>query len=668
MASYFPLMNVPRILAVWILASLLAGADTRVRITGLQRKSEAQVLDLMGDRLEHVRNSPAIPPLADDAAFMLSRLLRKDGYADVQVGWRIANAREITLIVREGRRMSLGKVTIEGMDRENARRLSRIYAAPAERDRPFGLGAPPFREEDVAIGLANILRELNSRGYWSAAAEITSREADDGGQVNLTIGVNPGVRHRIGQPVVTSVDGRGVKLTSGAVSRFAGRYATTAHLNAMRSAAEELAVSRGYPNARIRMERRLAGGEFIPEFRVDLGGRVRLNKISVTGHKITNEDRILSRVRGMVGDWYESTMNRRLHQFLSTGAFRSARVETRPAGHRLVDVTLHLEESRAREVSLAAGFGSYQGFIARATYANRNLAGMLWGLSSGIELSNRGVLGDVRVTDPWVGGSDVSATARAYAMFYDREGYNTYESGVEGWLNREFGDHYSVELLLGTSFANLTTDGLPGAALGETVYAHPRVRLVQKLDHRDNPVLPKRGWHLESPLQIGAAVGDDSTAYVMTGISGGWFHELSRHYDIGIGGDFRVILPSGDGSDLPIDMRLFNGGSRSVRSFPERELGPSVNGYATGGEFMWNTNVELIRNFGGALKAVAFFDAGALTRNYEDAGSAEVELATGLGLRFDLPIGPVRLEYGYNLTRDRGEPAGTLHFAIGSAF
>jgi outer membrane protein assembly factor BamA len=662
-------MTAIKIIVVWMLACLLAGAETRVRITGLQRGSEAQLLELMGDRLEHVRSSPAVPPLADDAAFMLRRMLRNDGHADARVDWRINNPRELTLIVSEGQRKSLGRVTIEGMDRQSARRLARIYAAPAERNRPLGLGSPPFREEDVETGLSNIRRELNARGYWSATAEITSRREDDSGQVNLDIGVDPGVRHRIGEPQVTSADGRGVKLTRGAAEPFVGRPATTANLNAMRKAAEELAVSRGYPNARIRMGRSMAGDDFIPDFNVDLGGRVRLNDIYILGNKLTDEARIRSRMRGMEGDWYdESMMNRRLREFLGTGAFQSARVETRPAGHRMVDATLHFEETRAREVSLAAGFGSYQGFIARATYANRNLAGNLWGLTSGLEFSNRGVLGDVRVTDPWLGGYDVSATARAYAMIFRRDGYDTYQSGVEGWLNWEFGDHYGIEMLLGTSIVNLTSDGLPRSALGETVYGHPRLRLTQRLDFRDNPVLPKRGWHLENPLQFGAAVGDDSTSYVMTGFSGGWFHSLGRHYDIGVGGECHVLVPSGDGGDLPIDLRLFNGGSRSVRSFPERELGPSVNGYATGGEFMWNANFELIRNFGGALKAVAFFDAGALSRYHEDASSADVELATGLGLRLELPIGPIRLEYGHNLTRDRGEPSGTLHFAIGSAF
>jgi outer membrane protein insertion porin family len=129
-----------------------------------------------------------------------------------------------------------------------------------------------------------------------------------------------------------------------------------------------------------------------------------------------------------------------------------------------------------------------------------------------------------------------------------------------------------------------------------------------------------------------------------------------------------VLVPGGDGENLPIDLRLFNGGARSVRSFPERELGPAVNGFPTGGEAMWNTNAELIRNITGAVKGVAFLDAGTLSRGYDQLFSSDIELAVGLGIRLDLPIGPVRVEYGYNLTRDAGEPNGTFHFAIGCAY
>jgi outer membrane protein assembly factor BamA len=554
--------------------------------------------------------------------------------------------------------------------KDDARRFAKLYAKSAEKDRPFGLGTPPFREEDVETGLSNLRQELNARGHWSAEAAVTSRSTDSAtGSVNISIEVRPGALYRIGPPRVASADDHGVRLASAAARPFAGRAATTRNLNTMRVAVEEAAVGSGYPDAVIRMGRSLEGGNFIPEFAIDLGTRVRLGKLHVTGLERTNPQRVISRMKGMEGDWYDqAAMNQRLRGFLATGAFQSARVDTTPAGERLIDATLHFEEARAREVSLAAGFGSYQGFVTRATYADRNLFGRLWGLSSGIELGSRGLLGDVRVTDPWLFGTGVSATVRAYALIYGREGYDTYETGLEGSLKWKFGAHYSLDLAAGCALVNLEEDGLPSSELGETVYTHPRLRLTQTLDFRDNPILPEKGWHLESPLQIGAAVGDLSTSYLMAGLSGGWFHPINRKYHIGLGGECGMLVPSGDGGDLPIDLRLFNGGARSVRSFPERELGPAANDYPTGGEAMWNMNAELIRKLGGSLKAVAFFDAGTLARNHEDIGSADVELATGLGVRLELPIGPVRFEYGYNLTRDSGEPAGTFHFAIGGAY
>jgi outer membrane protein insertion porin family len=425
-------MRLLAVISLFLLAALAATAETRVRVTGVSHKSEREVLDLMGGRLVHVRASPAAAHLADDAAFILRQILRKDGYSSAEVDWRIAGRDEIVLIVREGGRLSLGRVSVNGVPADDARRLARIYSRPAERDRPIGLQSPPFREEDVGAGLSFIRQELNTRGYWNAEAEVSERTTDpQSGRVDLAIEANPGPLFRIGTPRVESIDGRGVKLTAETAQPFVGRAATTINLNAMRVAVEEKAVSRGYPDAEIRMSRELEGNQFVPQFVVDLGSRVRLRELRVTGLDRTKPGRIEGRVARMEGDWYnEAAMNRYLREFLATGAFSSARVETESAGHRLVDATLHFEEGEAREFSLGAGFGSYQGFITRVTYADRNLGGNLRALSAGLELGSRGVLGEVRITDPWLMNTDLTASARAYAMIYGREGYLTYETGL----------------------------------------------------------------------------------------------------------------------------------------------------------------------------------------------------------------------------------------------
>ncbi len=664
-------MNFHRVTTVFLAVAVAAGAETNVRITGSKQKSEGGLLGLIGERMAHVRSKPASTWRADDAAFLLREVMKKDGYSEVRVDWKIVKSDEILLTVHEGPRLSLGKVTINGVPAEDLSKFVKLYSSPAEKGRPLVSGTAPFRDGDVATGLSFIKQELNAEAYWSAEAVVASRETDAAtGAVNVTINVTTGVLHHIATPRISSPDGRGIDETKEAVKPFIGKKARTANLNAMRLAVEEKFGSSGYKDATIQMGRTLASPQFIPEFSIDLGKRVKLDKMQIDGLERTNPERISKRLKKLEGDWYdEAAMNKYLRGLLATGAFSSARVETAEAGEGTIDATLHFTEARAKEVTLAAGVGSYQGLITRVTYADRNLLGELLGFSSGFEFSSRGVLGETKVTDPWLFGSDVSGTARIYALIYGREGYSTFESGLDARLTWKFGDHYSLDLLAGTSIVNLTSDGLPTADLGETVYAHPKLRLTQALDYRDSPVLPTSGWHLETPLEIGAAVGDLSTSYVQAGLTGGWYHKISRNWQLGIGGEWGMIIPSGDGTDMPIDLRLFNGGSRSVRSFPERELGPqSANGYALGGEAMWNANVELGRKLAGALSAVVFFDAGSLSQNYDGLTSADIEVATGLGLRLDLPIGPVRLEYGYNLTKDPGEPAGTIHFAIGYAY
>ncbi len=650
-----------------------ATAETRIRIQGLHDKSEQQVLDLMGGRLDQIHGSPASPSRADDAAFLLRQVMLHDGYTGVEVGWRIAGPNEIVLTVAPTSRLMLGKVTVLGVENRETVRLARLFRSSAEKDLAVD-DSPPFREEDVATGLSYLKQDLQARGFWEGVAVIENLEPDHTGDTrDFVLRIIPGPLYHIAPAKVAgpATGSAAVDLTRAATAQFTGRPATTANLNAMRSAVEAAFLSRGYPDAKITMGRSLASPDFIPEFTAELGGRVRLRHLAADGFQRTNPQRIQRRMRDLEGAWYDkAVMNKRLRELLATGAFASARVETLPRGENLIDATLHFEEANAREITLAAGAGSYQGPIARFAYADRNLSGLLLGFSAGLELSGRGVLGETRITDPWLLGTDYAGSARVYALISAPDGYDSFASGIDGSVGRKFGEHYKIDLLAGWSVVNNSSHGLPTASLGETVYSHPQLRLTQTLEYRDNPVLPKSGWHLELPMESGAAIGNTSTSYFKAALLGGWYIQLNSDYQLALGGQCGMLIPTGDGSGFPIDLRYFNGGARSVRSFPERDLGPNAGtaNYPTGGDAYWTTNLELIRQLPGTVKLVGFLDAGTLSQKYSNIFAADVELAAGLGLRLDLPIGPLRLEYGFNLTRRPGDPTGAFHFAIGTAF
>jgi outer membrane protein insertion porin family len=643
-------------------------AETEIDIRGMKSKSEFEVLQLMGDRLAYVRGKPASPWRAADAAFLVTEILRKDGYNDVRVTPKVEAPDRIALIVEEGARLALGDVKITGDG--DAKQLAKLFALPANKDRPFGLGAPPFREEDVETGLGFIVQQLRSEGYWDARANVADRAADTAsGKVQVTIAVDRGERFTIRNPTVHSPDGRGVKRAATTWEPFIGAWATTERINALRSAMEEAFISRGYPDAKIRMESSLGSAAYRPAFFIDLGTRVRLLEVHAKGLVRTRPERVSRIMEPLEGEWYDqAAMNSKVKRLLATGAFDSVRVETYEVSNKRIDATLHFHEARAKEISLAAGAATFTGPLFRAGYIDRNFRGSLKGLSAGMELSGRGALGEVKLIDPWWLGTETAHTLRLYSLVKAYEGYTSLEGGLESGWKWQPSKRRHMELLAGYSFVTVSDDGLPANLLGETDYNHIRVAFTHTWDHRDSAILPKSGWHFGIPAQIGAAIGDTMETYAKIGVVGGYYLPLGETYQLGVGGFANRVFPSDDIMSLPVDLRVFNGGARSVRSFPERELGPSFGGNPYGGDFSWAVNTELSRVVTGPLTAVAFFDAGEITGTYAGIRRDGIELAAGLGLRLDLPIGPVRLEYGHNLTQDAGEPGGTWHFAIGATF
>jgi outer membrane translocation and assembly module TamA len=120
---------------------------------------------------------------------------------------------------------------------------------------------------------------------------------------------------------------------------------------------------------------------------------------------------------------------------------------------------------------------------------------------------------------------------------------------------------------------------------------------------------------------------------------------------------------------LPIDERFFNGGATTVRSFGERDLGPHDNhGHPVGGEFFTVFNVEYTFPIFGELQGAVFTDAGNLLPTSEDIGLNDMRYAIGAGLRYKLPVGPIRLDYGINPDPRPDEDFGAFHFSFGFAF
>ncbi len=150
-----------------------------------------------------------------------------------------------------------------------------------------------------------------------------------------------------------------------------------------------------------------------------------------------------------------------------------------------------------------------------------------------------------------------------------------------------------------------------------------------------------------------------------------------------------VIVPEDRASLLPPSERLYGGGQNTVRGYDQNLLGPgsyivsaidtvrgsggTLYGVAkpgvpisriapSGGNAMWIANIELRTRRGwptDLLKWAAFVDVGRVwnTRDVFKVINADARATPGLGVRFVTPLGPFRMDVGYNPNALEAGPA-----------
>ena len=128
-------------------------------------------------------------------------------------------------------------------------------------------------------------------------------------------------------------------------------------------------------------------------------------------------------------------------------------------------------------------------------------------------------------------------------------------------------------------------------------------------------------------------------------------------------------IQGNQGREVPLQERYRLGGIYSVRGFEAFSIGPRApTGEVIGGtrELLFNFEMlfPIVREV--KLKGVIFFDMGNAWNNEYDLG--DMRKTTGAGIRWYSPVGPLRLEIGWKLDREPGEPAYVWFFSIGNPF
>ncbi len=184
----------------------------------------------------------------------------------------------------------------------------------------------------------------------------------------------------------------------------------------------------------------------------------------------------------------------------------------------------------------------------------------------------------------------------------------------------------------------------------------------------DDPIYTSKGYRIKFTV-LGSVAGVVSpTSYLTGAIDFKWVKRLSQNYRFLTRADLGATWAS-NVNDLPASRRFYAGGDSSIRGWGYDALGPNdpINDETIGGRFLDVGSLELERKVIGNWSAAVFTDFGnAFDPDYQ----LQYNQSVGFGVRYRTPIGQVRLDLAFALTKDQGPstwglPPARLHFVIG---
>jgi outer membrane protein insertion porin family len=396
----------------------------------------------------------------------------------------------------------------------------------------------------------------------------------------------------------------------------------------------------------------------------------------------------------------------------------------------LIDLDIRVEEQQTGKLAFGAGYSNQHGVIGSVALSHGNLFGRGYKASLKVELGADVRNFNVSLTDPRFLDTQASVSVTAYS---ETEEYNTYKVDLAGGgiiIGREIGEN--IVASLGYRFERVkifdvfsTTGNIEGAGgsdnpadpnyvaasppggyqPGDYIYDNQgttttgKVTFMLTRNTLNDPYFPTKGSNIWVSGAFAGLGGDNFFYSLNGGVS--WFHPVV--------GDLVLNLRATAGTlqrytskPVPINERFYVGGINTIRGFEYGKAGPLgrtnvykgvdtepiPNGYIDtyvfdhkvysdpiGATNMVVGNVELLYPLSKALglRAAVFFDVGkgwGGGTNEFDNSFWPLRYAAGAGIRWYSPFGPIRVDFGFNLSpqEGRGEKSNVWDFSMGTLF
>lgn len=243
-------------------------------------------------------------------------------------------------------------------------------------------------------------------------------------------------------------------------------------------------------------------------------------------------------------------------------------------------------------------------------------------------------------------------------------------------------DAYRAKILTGAAGATFElspTDTVSGGgelswadiddAFGSNSYLTAAVPLEYVRDTRDDKLNATEGYRALINAKPSYEIKGQTFFSSFEATASG-YHALGDEKRFVLAGKIGAgVLVGGDGlADIPANRRFYLGGGGSVRGYSYQEISPrNASNDLTGGRSYVNASVEARIAITDTIGIVPFIDAGTVSASTTPDFS-DIRAGAGIGLRYQTPFGPIRLDVAMPLNKYPGGTTYGIYAGIGQSF
>ncbi len=614
---------------------------------------------------------------------------------------------DVVIVINEHAKVQVKSISLIGAVKVPADELKAQMATKEGSYLSFITQEGTYREELFQRDLAVIEAAYYDRGYLQVKVEKPSVSlSPDKKLIFIDIRIEEGDPYRI-----SKIDFAGDLLFPKEELRLQiysreGEYFSRQAILHDDTALSELYQDRGYAYANWAPETAVdpVAKTVALTFTVQQGKPQTIETISIVGNTKTRDRVIRREMRIYEGELFRgSGMRVSKERITALGFFETVEINFKPGSDdRHVAVTVEVKEKATGTFQVGAGFSSVESFIFTAQVSQSNFLG--WGNTASLSAQVSGLrqLFTASFFEPYFLDSDFIFTLDLFRTQIDSYDFTRQSiGGAIGWGYHLLDDltaalTYTLEGVsaipggAGINGSNIPTSGaIPSPANRFRSGLTSSVRLSLTYDRRDNRLYPTKGLLLFGSAEV-------APSWLGGNFNFARFQAYARFYvPLPLGLIFKTQVSVGyiaeldAANPLPISEQYLLGGINSLRGYTLNSISPTLlvgtvaRGDFVAGKFTVGGNKEFIINFEleipiipkAGVRGVVFFDAGnvyATSENFFQDRQYKLPLglflATGFGVRWFSPVGPLRFEWGIPLTPRPQDQGILFEFTIGNSF